>query len=64
MKPKARVEAIQTALNNNGEKVSVDGLLGRQTRGAIKDFQQKHGLKATGHADQATLEQLKVPSKT
>jgi peptidoglycan hydrolase-like protein with peptidoglycan-binding domain len=63
MLPKARVEAIQTALNGNGEKVAVDGKWGRQTSGAVKEFQQKHGLKPTGHVDHATLEQLKLPSK-
>jgi peptidoglycan hydrolase-like protein with peptidoglycan-binding domain len=57
---KDRVQAIQTALNNNGEKLTVDGHMGPKTKSALKDFQQKHGIKATGAADQATLQQLKV----
>jgi peptidoglycan hydrolase-like protein with peptidoglycan-binding domain len=57
---KDRVEAIQTALNNNGEKVAVDGAWGRKTMTALKDFQQKHGIKASGHADPTTLQQLKI----
>ncbi len=53
-----RVKTIQTALNNNGEQVTVDGKLGPKTVAALKDFQQKHGLKVTGHADRATMSQL------
>ena len=55
-----RVEAIQAALNQSGETVKVDGILGHKTTAALKDFQQKHGIKATGRADKATLSQLKV----
>jgi peptidoglycan DL-endopeptidase CwlO len=58
-----RVEKIQAALNNNGESLAVDGVWGSKTRAAVKDFQQKHGLKPTGHVDSATLDQLKVPPK-
>jgi peptidoglycan hydrolase-like protein with peptidoglycan-binding domain len=57
---KQQVEAIQTALNSNGEKVAVDGAWGHKTMTALKDFQQKHGIKASGHADPATLQQLKI----
>lgn len=63
MMSRERVEAVQTALNNNGAKVAVDGIWGRQTAAALKDFQQKHGIKPTGHPDSATLDQLKMPSK-
>lgn len=59
-----RVEAIQAALNNNGEQVTVDGYWGAKTSAALKDFQQKHGLKATGHIDHSTLGQLKVTTRT
>lgn len=55
-----RVEAIQTALNNMGEQVAVDGIWGPKTGRALKSFQQKHNLKPTGRADAATLQQLKV----
>lgn len=54
------VEAIQEALNANGEKVAVDGIMGAKTRTALKQYQHKNGLKATGHPDAATLEHLKV----
>jgi len=54
------VKSIQTALNGMGEKVAVDGIWGPKTGSALRDFQQKHGLKATGRADATTLRQLKV----
>ncbi len=62
--PKTDVKAIQTALNSNGEKVAVDGVWGRKTSDALKDFQHKQGIKPTGRADQATLGALKVPAKS
>jgi murein L,D-transpeptidase YcbB/YkuD len=55
-----RVEAIQQALNTNGEHVTVDGVWGSKTAAAVKDFQQKHGLQPTGHVNRATMEQLHV----
>lgn len=54
------VEAIQEALNANGEKVSVDGVWGSKTRTALKTFQHRNGLKATGHPDAATLHKLGI----
>jgi len=56
----SHVKAIQTALNSNGEQLAVDGRWGPKSRAALKDFQQKNGLKPTGHADKATMEKLKV----
>jgi peptidoglycan hydrolase-like protein with peptidoglycan-binding domain len=54
------VEAIQEALNANGEKVSVDGVWGPKTRTALKTFQHRNGLKVTGHPDAATLQKLNI----
>jgi len=54
------VKAIQGALNQNGAQLNVDGRWGPKTRSALMDFQQKNGLKATGHADKATLAKLNV----
>jgi peptidoglycan DL-endopeptidase CwlO len=54
------VKAIQDALNKNGEQLTVDGHWGPKTRSALMDFQQKNGLKATGHFDKATREKLNV----
>jgi peptidoglycan hydrolase-like protein with peptidoglycan-binding domain len=54
------VEAIQEALNANGEKVSVDGVWGPKTRTALETFQHRNGLKVTGHPDAATLQKLNI----
>jgi peptidoglycan hydrolase-like protein with peptidoglycan-binding domain len=53
-----QVKAIQTSLNSNGEHVSVDGKLGPKTAAALKDYQQKQGLKPTGRPDKATMDHL------
>jgi peptidoglycan hydrolase-like protein with peptidoglycan-binding domain len=55
-----QIEAIQTALNGSGEQIAVDGRWGPKTRTALADFQKKHGMKPTGHANAATLDELKV----
>lgn len=57
---KTRVEAIQTALKNNGEDVTSDGVWGPKTVAAVRDFQTKNGLKATGHVDRATAQKLNL----
>ena len=59
---KHRVERIQAALNNHGEQIAVDGILGPKTRQALRDFQHKNGLKTTGSADQATVQKLNPPN--
>jgi peptidoglycan hydrolase-like protein with peptidoglycan-binding domain len=54
-----QVRAIQTSLNSNGEHLSVDGKLGPKTVAALKDYQQKQGLKPTGRPDKATMDHLR-----
>ena len=54
------VKAIQEALDKAGAKLKADGLMGKKTEGALKAFQAKHGLKATGTANKATLKALGV----
>ncbi len=39
---------------------SADGVIGPQTRQAIRQFQQSHGLQVTGSLDNNTLNQLGV----
>jgi hypothetical protein len=39
---------------------AIDGLLGPQTRSAIRDYQTKHGLPTTGELDEATRKALGV----
>ena len=56
----AAIAKIQTGLKNKfgDEQISVDGLLGNQTRGAIRRFQQRFKLEETGKLDRETLEKL------
>jgi peptidoglycan hydrolase-like protein with peptidoglycan-binding domain len=56
-----RVQAIQTALKEKGyDPGPVDGRMGPQTRSALRAYQKKEGLPATGNADAKTLAGLKV----
>ncbi len=59
---KDKVQALQTALNNSGESVAVDGVMGPKTHGALKDYQKKNNLKQTGQPDRATLKHLNLQS--
>lgn len=52
--------AAQTALNNNGASLKVDGKMGPKTKAALTAFQTKENLKATGHLDKETKAALKV----
>lgn len=54
------VKAVQKALVSEGYKLKIDGKLGRQVRAALKKFQKKNRLKATGRINKATLEKLGV----
>jgi len=50
-----RVKEIQEILKEAGfEPGSIDGVMGGQTRAAIKEFQKGKGLKATGKVDLTT----------
>ena len=54
-----KIFEAQVALARMGiSSGSIDGLPGSQTRAAIRAFQEKEGLRATGNLDEATLEQL------
>ncbi|MCF8033556.1 MAG: peptidoglycan-binding protein [Desulfarculaceae bacterium] len=50
--PKVRV--LQDTLNKNGAKLKVDGIWGKKTKMALKQFQEAKGLKVTGKVDKAT----------
>jgi len=56
------VQKVQTALNQKGERVKVDGVWGRQTAEAVRDFQRKNGLQPSGQLDDKTLQKLNVAS--
>ena len=55
-----RVKAAQNALNRSGARLDVDGKMGPKTRAALKDYQSKNGLQATGSLDSATRAKLGV----
>lgn len=52
------VMAAQEALNRNGAGLTVDGRMGPKTRAALKDYQSKNGLKASGNLDAQTRAKL------
>jgi peptidoglycan hydrolase-like protein with peptidoglycan-binding domain len=55
------VKALQAALNaKGGANIKVDGKMGKETRDALKKYQQANGLKATGRSDAATRAKLGV----
>jgi hypothetical protein len=53
--PRATVVAAQQALG-----VTADGIIGPQTRRAIRRFQRRHGLRVTGRLNSRTLAALGV----
>jgi len=55
-----RIEKLQSALNANGAKLTVDGKIGPKTHAALMDFQKAHGLKVTGRPDKETRDALKM----
>jgi hypothetical protein len=59
-KPMNHAAAVQTALNNNGAQLDVDGHMGPKTVAALKAFQKQHNLKVTGKLDRATAKALGV----
>jgi peptidoglycan hydrolase-like protein with peptidoglycan-binding domain len=59
------VKAVQQALKDKGHDVGdVDGRMGPKTQAALRDFQQKEGLKATGRGDAETMAKLGVEASS
>ena len=55
------VKKAQEALKDKGHNPgSMDGVIGPQTRQAIRAFQNANGLKATGRLDTETAEKLEI----
>jgi len=54
-----QIKAVQEQLKTAGLYAGdVDGIIGRQTKQALQEFQQQHGLQMTGRLDQQTLAAL------
>jgi peptidoglycan hydrolase-like protein with peptidoglycan-binding domain len=52
---------VQQALKDKGhDPGSIDGIMGQRTKEALRSFQQKEGLQATGTLDTQTAEKLGV----
>ena len=54
------IKSVQEALNKDGYKLKVDGILGMHTSNAIKNFQKKNDLNVTGQPDPMTLAKLNL----
>jgi peptidoglycan hydrolase-like protein with peptidoglycan-binding domain len=57
------IRQVQEALKNQGQNPGpIDGIMGPQTRQALRAFQSKNGLKQTGTLDAETTEKLNIDS--
>jgi peptidoglycan hydrolase-like protein with peptidoglycan-binding domain len=58
---KDNLKLVQERLKAEGVYAGpVDGELNAQTEGALRQYQQKQGLPASGAADEATLRELQI----
>ena len=58
-----RIQSVQTMLGNVGFDVGTpDGLMGKRTRQAIRDFERINGLPETGQINNALIDRLSVAS--
>lgn len=59
-----QVKAVQQALKDKGlDPGEIDGKMGPKTQAALREYQQKEGLKATGRLDSETAAKLGVQAK-
>ena len=54
------IRQAQEKLSAKGHDVTADGVLGPKTQAAVKEFQQKEGIQASGQLNQETLAALGV----
>ena len=54
------VKQVQQQLSQSGQQLEVDGIMGPQTQAALKEFQEKKGLQATGELNQETMAALGI----
>ncbi|OIO32617.1 MAG: hypothetical protein AUJ70_05115 [Candidatus Omnitrophica bacterium CG1_02_40_15] len=60
-----KIEEVQVILKDEGyEPGNTDGRMGKETRDAIKAFQESIGLRSTGYIDKTTLVQLEDSRRT
>ena len=59
-----QVKALQQALKDKGhDPGDIDGKMGPKTQAALREYQQKEGLTATGRLDSATAQKLGVQAQ-
>ena len=59
-----QVKSVQQALKDAGHDPGpIDGKMGPKTQQALREYQQKEGLKATGRLDSETASKLGVQTK-
>jgi peptidoglycan hydrolase-like protein with peptidoglycan-binding domain len=56
------VKLVQTSLKNSGYNLVVDGIFGKNTEAALKDYQSKNGLAADGVVGPKTIAKLIPPT--
>ncbi len=56
------VKKAQAALNDKGYNLTIDGRYGPNTQSAVRDFQTKNGLTASGTLDDSTMSALGLKS--
>ena len=60
-----KIEEVQVILQNEGYTPgNTDGRMGKETRDAIKMYQESIGVKSTGYIDKITLTQLEETRRT
>jgi membrane-bound lytic murein transglycosylase B len=61
MNDQQEVRLVQEALKNQGHDPGpIDGIMGSQTRQALREFQSANGLKQTGMLDAQTKQKLNI----
>jgi murein L,D-transpeptidase YcbB/YkuD len=54
------IRRLQQALADQGHDLEVDGIWGPNTQTALREFQERQGMDATGQLDQETLSALDI----
>lgn len=53
-----QIRSLQSALNDQGASLTVDGVMGPQTRAALRDYQGQNSVGSNGRLDESTVNSL------